>query len=331
MSKREFRTSESYAAERETRDMLANFLRTRGFREVSDDRKPYGRSESQTIHATTPDGERLTMRVRLCWYHKSQGSRKATYSAAQLRARVKNNDWEGTLRALVKRARSEGTTHFMIVQREGEHITYAALVPLSELVAIWCAQRDTYQALLAQNKLGRKTKNPAMNGSSPTLWLQVDEAPAVAAALWEHVGVQDLARLDIVISTGTQNAGLDDTYDDMPGLDYSLLGSDGARVIKNVRSGVRRDQRVRTAVLRRAQGKCEREGCGATRGYGGFFDVHHILGAEKSDRFWNCVALCPNCHRETHASPDRDQINDSLLVFAMRFKNSRATGSKADG
>ena len=84
MSKREFRTSESYAAERKTRDMLANFLHTRGFREVSDDRKPYGKSESQTIHATTPDGEQLTMRVRLCWYHKSRGSRKATYSAAQL-------------------------------------------------------------------------------------------------------------------------------------------------------------------------------------------------------------------------------------------------------
>ena len=330
MSNRDFRTPESYAAERISRDMLADFLRSMGFRDVRDDRKPYGKTESQTIHATTPNGERLTMRVRLCWHRTGEGSRNNTYSAAQLLPKVKNNDWEGTLGAWVERARSDGATHFLIVQREGEHITYAALVPLSELVAIWCAQRGTYQTLLEQNKLGRKTKNPAMNGSSPTLWLQDDQAPAVAAALWEHVGVQDLARLDIVISTGTQSTGLDDTFDDMPGLDYSLLGSDGAPVIKSVRSGVRRDQRVRTAVLRRAQGKCEREGCGATRGYRGFFDVHHILRAEKSDRFWNCVALCPNCHRETHAAPDRDQINDSLLVFAIRFKNSGATSSKAD-
>ncbi|MBU9434829.1 HNH endonuclease [Burkholderia multivorans] len=30
--------------------------------------------------------------------------------------------------------------------------------------------------------------------------------------------------------------------------------------------------------------------------------MHHILGVEKGDRIWNCVALCPNCHRDTHHS-----------------------------
>jgi 5-methylcytosine-specific restriction protein A len=143
--------------------------------------------------------------------------------------------------------------------------------------------------------------------------------------------VQDLARLDIDPSTGIQSAGLDDTFDDMPGLDYSFIGSDGAPVKKSLRSGVRRDQRVRRAVLRRAQGKCERNGCGASRDYRGFFDVHHILRAEKSDRVWNCVALCPNCHREAHTAPDCDQINDNLLVFAMRFKSSGSITDEADG
>ncbi len=120
---------------------------------------------------------------------------------------------------------------------------------------------------------------------------------------------------------GNESDGVDDTFDDMPGLDYSLLGSDGAPVENTARSGVKRDPRVRKAVLQRAKGKCEREGCGATRSYNGFLDVHHILGAHSSDRVWNCAALCPNCHREAHAAPDRDRINENLLVFATRFKN----------
>lgn len=318
MSDRDFRTADSYEAERITRDMLADYLRNRGFHDLRDDRKHHGKTQSQTIHATTPDGERLAMQVRLCWR-----TSKKTSSAAQLLSNVKNNDWEGALRAKVEREWSNGATHYLIVQRDDMHIRYAALVPLSELVAIWCAQRDISKSLIAQGRLGRRKKNHAMNGSSPTLWLQDDKAPEVAKAIWDHTGVRDFAKLEIVTPLGTQGDGIDDTFDDA-GIDYSLYGSDGAPLVTTIikKSYTKRDQRVRTAVLHRAQRKCEWEGCGAVRDYDGFLDVHHILGVEKSDRFWNCVALCPNCHREAHAAPDRDQINDSLLVFAMRFKPS---------
>jgi 5-methylcytosine-specific restriction protein A len=321
MNNREFRTTESYEAERVTRDMLPGYIRRLGFTDVRDVRRSHGRTESQTIHATMPNGEPLAMRVRLCWRRTSKKWQPDTYSAVQLLQTIENDDWDGSLTAKVEREKSDGTTHFLFVQRDGNDIIYAALVPLSELVTIWRAQRDIYQTLLKENKLGRKKKNPAMNGSSPTLWLRDHQAPTVAAALWDHPGVQDLTRLDIVTTISNQSTDLDDTFDDMPGVDYSLLGSDGAPVIKSVRSGVKRDQRVRMAVLHRAKGKCEREGCEATRDYNGFFDVHHILRADKSDRVWNCVVLCPNCHREAHAAPDRDRINESLLVFAMRFKN----------
>jgi 5-methylcytosine-specific restriction protein A len=53
------------------------------------------------------------------------------------------------------------------------------------------------------------------------------------------------------------------------------------------------------------------------------FDVHHILGADKSDRIYNCVALCPNCHREVHFAPDHDEVNGKLLDFAMKFKSAQ--------
>ncbi len=331
MSKRDFRTHESYVAERTTRGMLPNFLQERGFREVRDVRRDLGKTQSQTISAVAPDGERLVMRVRLCWRRTGQSLHETTYSAAQLRTRVKNDNWEGTLNAFVKRARSDGATHFLIVQREDDQITYAALVPLSELVAIWCAQRDVSKSLIAREKLARRKKNHAMNGSSPTLWLRDDNAPEVAAALWNHSGVRDLARWEITAPPDARKAGLDDTFDDMPDLDYSLFGSDGAPLIVRTRSYVKRDQRVRRVVLQRAGGKCEREGCGAARDYAGFLDVYHILGAEKSDRAWNCVAVCPNCHREAHMAPGRNQINGKLLAFAIRFKASVPTTADANG
>lgn len=117
----------------------------------------------------------------------------------------------------------------------------------------------------------------------------------------------------------SQTAPVDDTFNDLVGLDLSLLGRDEAeRILKTV-SGVKRDPAVRRAVIKRCNGTCERPGCGEKRDYPGFLDVHHILGAETSDRPWTCVALCPNCHREAHAAPDRDVINLRLLEFARQF------------
>src|SRR4030042_1921582 len=134
---------------------------------------------------------------------------------------------------------------------EAEQIIHAALVPLSELVAIWCAQRDISRSLIAHRRLGRRKKNHAMNGSSPTLWLKDDRAPEVAAALWDHMGVRDIASLEKVDPSGQRMASCDDTFDDIPDVDYSLLGSDGAPVTARARSCVKRDRRVRIAVLKR--------------------------------------------------------------------------------
>lgn len=118
---------------------------------------------------------------------------------------------------------------------------------------------------------------------------------------------------------------IDDTIDDLPGADYSRLGSDGADRFHTERSFVKRDPRVRRRVIERAKNRCERSSCSEQRPYPGFLDVHHILGIDTSDRVWTCVALCPNCHREAHFSPSRDKINEELLVYALQFK-SKALG-----
>ena len=311
---RAFRSPESHREERKTRNMLPAYLRSKGFQRIVDSRKLYGKTESQTIHALTADGERVVMRVRLCWRRDRNKPNEREYSAAQLMARIKGGDWEGSINAKLANQRAEGVTHLLIVQRVEREIRMAALIPLASVLSIWRRQRDTSAALIKRGELGRKKKNHAMNGASPTLWLLDEAAPSVGVQLWSHPGVVDVERMD----TGEKRAvgPVDDTYDDLPDVDVNLLGTDGAAVQLREKSFVARDPRVRAAVLRRALGMCEREGCGTSRSYSGFLDVHHILGAAVSDRVNNCVAICPNCHREAHFAPNRETINSSLLAVA---------------
>ncbi len=316
---RPFRSEASYAAERKTRDMLKAFLEARGFGQVEDLRKETGSAIAQKLIANVA-GERRVMSVRMCW-HKNSRDDAVVHSAAQLLARVDKTDWIGDLQAKIDRERESGVTHLLLEQRAGEAIVHAASIPLAAVVPIWIAQRDTSERMIVSGRMGRRRKNHAMNGSSPTVWLRDTEADEVRRVLWNYPGVEDLA----VRATLTRT--VDDTFDDLPTVDYSTTGRDGAARIERVISGVPRSPVVRAAVIRRSEGACERPGCGARRDYPGFLDVHHILGVETSDRPWNCVALCPNCHRETHVSPDRQRLNDDLLAFASQWRTSNASAS----
>jgi 5-methylcytosine-specific restriction protein A len=298
--------------------MLPKFLEDRGFTDLTEERVSFGSTSSQRISGKDEEGSRVKLWVRLCWRREGRAKSARRFSAAQLRARITGDDWVGTIRTRIEREVQRGTTHLLLVQRDGKRIIFAAQIPVNQVLPIWLAQRDVSREMLQAGRLGRRKKNHAMNGSSPTLWLQDDACPEVAEALWGGVGVRDLVSL-----SATSNA--DDSLDDLPGLDYGAIGSDGAPRVKRQVSGVNRDPRVRRAVLDRAKGKCERSGCGVGRPYPAFLDVHHILGAGKGDRVWNCVALCPNCHREAHVAPDQVSINAQLLTYARQYKVARAT------
>jgi len=323
-SKRAFRTPESLEAETISRDAVEPFLISRGYKIEDDHRTKTGTAVSQDVVAIDPNGKRIKMRVRLCWRwdreHKSNNC-----SAAQLRARLIDNDWDLTLDTIVSHAKDRGITHMLLMQRSGEEIVYAALVPITKLKAIWEKQRDVSAKLINDGKMGRTKKNHAMNGDSPTVWLMDNrkpEAHAVPDVLWGWPGVVDLVKLPI--ASATQALPVDDTFDDLPGVDYSEFGSDGAPRVPTISSKVKRNPQVRREVIKRAVNGCERKSCGDKRSYKGFLDVHHILGVEKSDRVWNCVALCPNCHREAHFGPDCDRLNGELLKYAALFKKRTA-------
>jgi len=161
----------------------------------------------------------------------------------------------------------------------------------------------------SNGQIGRIKANAALNGSSATVTLRDDRLPeSFSGKFWEYA--VDLAKGWSHRPDRRSDNPTDDTYDD--------LGSDDPERTAITRSGVRRNGKVRQAVRKRAQGACEQ--CGTMRSFPGFLDVHHVLGAEKSDRPWTCVAICPNCHREAHFSPDAETIQAKLLGMASRFR-----------
>lgn len=325
-TKRPFRSPASYHAERITRDAVVPFLKERGLEVTDEVRRGVGQGQSQVVAVRLPDGQNIRARVRLCWRRDGGHPRETLYAAFQLRARTLDGDWDKTLQSIAERDAREGISHTLALQREGQSMVFAALIPSDQLPGIWQRQREVSDVLIAKGLMGKTKKNHAANGDSPTLWLhdeRTDDSSEVPEVLWRWPGVIDVTSFAVDAPVAGAEAS-DDSWDDLPGVDHSALGSDGAQRKSTWRSSVPRDRRVRDEVIRRSGGACERAGCGAQRAFKGFLDVHHILGAEKGDRVWNCVALCPNCHREAHYAPDADAINTELLAFAARFEPDRA-------
>ena len=96
------------------------------------------------------------------------------------------------------------------------------------------------------------------------------------------------------------------------------LGADAPDRIMSEVWTYSRDSRVREAVLRRADGRCEF--CGqlgfmkpdATR----YLESHHVIASAKDgeDRLTNVIALCPNDHREAHFRERRDDIEAQMIL-----------------
>lgn len=312
-----FRTERSVAAELATRSRVEPLLERHGFTITGRGGRQSGTAITQVIDATRDGGPQMRMHVRLCWRRDGRNASENLYSAAQLRARLDDGGWEQTLANVAARHERDGYTHLLLVQDSPDGFALAAAIPSADIPAIWLRQRDVSADLIARGRTGRQTKNHAMNGASPTIYLQDDRQPdtaAVARVVWDWPGVLNVLALP---TRGPIEPDLD-TLDDIRATDQP--GRDGADRLVQTRSGYPRDPAVRAAVRERADGRCEREGCGEHRAYAGFLDVHHILGIEVSDRTWTCVALCPNCHREAHFSPERDVINTALGAFAARFR-----------
>lgn len=320
MSERPFRSRESYEAEEHTRQILRPYLQHRGFVVENDIREHQG----QTIVAVSPNGEHIAMRVRLCWRQRADAP-EASYAAAQLLARIKNDDWEGTIKAKVERERSRGVSHFLFVQRSNRDIDRAALVPINELLKIWTAQRDVSTRLIREGKLGARKKNHAMNGTSPTIWLRDDHGgEEVASVLWNHPGVIDIDGLPLVEAHAIplpEEVVEPATY------------AEGTckRIWVN---SYERDMKARSRCIEHYGTTCCICDFDFAAVYGemgrGYIHVHHLrplasIGHEYVvDPIKDMRPICPNCHAVVHAGGQcRDIEEIRRLISDQRHRREQ--------
>lgn len=85
-----------------------------------------------------------------------------------------------------------------------------------------------------------------------------------------------------------------------------------------------RDPKVKGWVLANSEGKCEC--CGNPAPFesekGPYLEVHHLLQLAFGgpDTIHNCVAVCPNCHRNLHYGKDASQKVADLTSRILRLK-----------
>ncbi|MGH8108661.1 MAG: HNH endonuclease [Arenimonas sp.] len=193
--KRDFRGADSYAFERVARDAVKPLLTERGFTDIEDVRKHIGLGQSQIVKATTPNGEFISMRVRLCWRRDGHSRKGHLYSAAQLAAKTIDGNWDATVAHIVKKDVEIGVSHTLFFQRDLNSDVHALLIPSIELPGLWRAQFDMCEAQIKKGATGRSRKNYAANGDSPTIWLQDDRSDGgreVAKLVWGWPGVINL-------------------------------------------------------------------------------------------------------------------------------------------
>jgi 5-methylcytosine-specific restriction enzyme A len=299
MSDRPFRRPESHLAEQITRRMLPGFLQSRGFRIEEDLRVRHG----QTLEGHSPDGQRVSMRIKLCWRRGEEGrdaGRLVKYSAVQLMARITDGRWEESIHEKVAREESHGVTHYLFVQRDGSTITLAALVPLAAVLPIWTEQRDVSTRLIREGRLGRRKKNHAMNGASPTIWLQDDRGgQPVAAVIWKHGAVLNVVQLPVVSEAPLIPEEVFDAKHYMEG------ATDRVTV-----NAYERDERARWKCIEHYGTSCFICGFNFGAVYGseadGHIHVHHLRplptldGAYEVDPIADLRPVCPNCHAAVH-------------------------------
>lgn len=101
------------------------------------------------------------------------------------------------------------------------------------------------------------------------------------------------------------------------------LGTDAPDLAKLEVWAYNRDQKVRNAVLLRANGRCEFCGkLGFLKPHGlRYLETHHViaLASDGADRLTNVIALCPNDHREAHFGEGAKEIERKMILKLKRL------------
>lgn len=102
------------------------------------------------------------------------------------------------------------------------------------------------------------------------------------------------------------------------------LGQEQPKSALRQTTSYQRDAAVKAWVLKEAKGKCEC--CSRQAPFHGsdgepFLEVHHLrrLAEGGSDRVFNAVAICPNCHRNLHHGINAKELRESMYGRITRL------------
>lgn len=150
-----------------------------------------------------------------------------------------------------------------------------------------------------------KTRQIKKIDSNYVILLKIERKSGIASGKHlETVHFADVAR-------GALDSAIDDLASSAPPGNQAL-----DRALQTVYS-YKRDPKVREAVLKRANGRCEycnKEGFLKASG-DRFVEAHHIISLAKQgpDSVKNVIALCPDHHREAHYGVDAGALESAFL------------------
>lgn len=321
MATRTFRRPESKEAELLSRRLLIDYLRERGFRIHEDRRERNG----QTLVVDWPSGEAGTFRVKLAWRRESAGragEHHRDYSAVQLIARVIGDEWQNSIHAKMVRAQERGISWMLFVQRDDTSFPHVAAVPVEAVTGIWVQQRSVADRLIADGALGRRKKNPAMNGRSPTLWLEDRRGGwAIAQVLWQHQATVNLNDLPIQAEPAFFPEEIQESSNYVEG---------GFRRVSVNR--YERDRAARAVCIQTHGSICAICDFDFERVYGrlaaGFIHVHHLNPVSNASQprpvnpETDLVPVCPNCHAVIHLN-GATRSPESVRGMIAQIKSNR--------
>jgi 5-methylcytosine-specific restriction protein A len=109
------------------------------------------------------------------------------------------------------------------------------------------------------------------------------------------------------------------TSNGLQDLDTSNFGTDNPDRALTMGYIIKRDNKVRKAVIKRAKGKCEycAEVSFLTSNGQNYLEAHHIISLARSgtDRMDNVIALCPSHHREAHFGVNAVKLEMEFLII----------------
>jgi hypothetical protein len=136
-----------------------------------------------------------------------------------------------------------------------------------------------------------------------------------------HIAVLEKYR-DYLDEKKTEETGLDDLVD-------RPTGNNSPDRAERIGMFVRRDQRIREFVVKRAKGKCEFCLCeGFILPSGArYVEAHHIIALADSgfDTLDNVIALCPSHHREAHFGANAATL-EAAFITRLAEINGTTTG-----